>query len=593
MSRIALMSADLANRIAAGEVIDRPSSVVKELVENSIDAGSRQIRVSVAKAGREQIRVQDDGCGMDRVDAELCFLRHASSKVKSNYDLRRITTLGFRGEALPSIASIAEVELLTYDGSAGPGSRVIVTPGREPEVQDGPQRRGTVFTVSNLFYNTPARLKYLKSDATETSSIVEVVEHLALGFPAVSFELETDGRQVFKTSGRGSIQQAIKEIYGLETAKNMIEISGSNDFFELAGFIARPSISYANRYHQLTFINNRSVYVNKVNQAVIAAYKDYLSPNRYPFTVLLLTVDYSLVDINVHPSKREVRISEEEALARLVKETLGAALRSDRPDYFAGSLPEPKNPAVYLAPPAPTAREIVFEDSRQPAKLEAEPEPLCEEPEPAEPPAPASELASEPHTVLPYLNPLGQVLKTYIVCDGDDGFYLIDQHAAAERINYEKTVRLFEADEVATIAPLVPLVIELPASLVLRLDEAHRVALRRVGIDASPFGATSVKIDALPVVLKDEADSSVVSDLIQSVLKDEAVAISELKHLAIATVACKASIKANMFLTVEGMKVLIKELNQCRNPANCPHGRPTVIKISRYEVEKLFKRTGF
>ena len=288
MSKINLMNAELANRIAAGEVIDRPASVVKELVENSIDAKSKRIQISISEAGKKEIRVADDGTGMDRVDAELCFLRHASSKLKSIYDLRRITTMGFRGEALPSIASISNVEMTTYDGGNAPGTKVTIVPGSEPIIEDSLQRKGTIFTVRNLFFNTPARLKYLKSDMTENAAITEIVEQISLGYPEISFSLTIDGREVLKTSGHGNLLEAISEVYGIESAKKMISIEGENGFFKIIGFICEPSVSYANRYHQLSFINKRPVTIIKANAAFNAAYKDYLPPNRYPFTILFV-----------------------------------------------------------------------------------------------------------------------------------------------------------------------------------------------------------------------------------------------------------------------------------------------------------------
>ena len=333
MSKINLMNAELANRIAAGEVIDRPASVVKELVENSIDAKSKRIQISISEAGKKEIRVADDGTGMDRVDAELCFLRHASSKLKSIYDLRRITTMGFRGEALPSIASISNVEMTTYDGGNAPGTKVTIVPGSEPIIEDSLQRKGTIFTVRNLFFNTPARLKYLKSDMTENAAITEIVEQISLGYPEISFSLTIDGREVLKTSGHGNLLEAISEVYGIESAKKMISIEGENGFFKIKGFICEPSVSYANRYHQLSFINKRPVTIIKANAAFNAAYKDYLPPNRYPFTILFVEVDYSLIDINVHPSKKEVRISHEEKLASLIEDTAKKALFKTRPEY--------------------------------------------------------------------------------------------------------------------------------------------------------------------------------------------------------------------------------------------------------------------
>ena len=625
MSKINLMNAELANRIAAGEVIDRPASVVKELVENSIDAKSKRIQISISEAGKKEIRVADDGTGMDRVDAELCFLRHASSKLKSIYDLRRITTMGFRGEALPSIASISNVEMTTYDGGNAPGTKVTIVPGSEPIIEDSLQRKGTIFTVRNLFFNTPARLKYLKSDMTENAAITEIVEQISLGYPEISFSLTIDGREVLKTSGHGNLLEAISEVYGIESAKKMISIEGENGFFKIKGFICEPSVSYANRYHQLSFINKRPVTIIKANAAFNAAYKDYLPPNRYPFTILFVEVDYSLIDINVHPSKKEVRISHEEKLASLIEDTAKKALFKTRPEYATPvfkKVVEVQIPSasknVDNKPQQMSLNDVLKENSNIEilqhveeinSKKEEIPSLILNDiekneaveekvetyffPEKEEINVEKSfeEIINEPKTTLPELFPIGQVLKTYIVCDGEDGMYLIDQHAAAERINYEKAVRQFNSLAVETTIPLMPLIVELPSSLMLRYDRKHQEMLKSSGFITEEFTTFSLRVEEFPTVLKDDEDG--VRDIIISVLKDEKMELSELKHLAIATVACKASIKANMFLTLENMKTLIQELNKCHNPANCPHGRPTVIKLSKYEIEKLFKRTGF
>ena len=589
MSKINLMNAELANRIAAGEVIDRPASVVKELVENSIDAKSKRIQISISEAGKKEIRVADDGTGMDRVDAELCFLRHASSKLKSIYDLRRITTMGFRGEALPSIASISNVEMTTYDGGNAPGTKVTIVPGSEPIIEDSLQRKGTIFTVRNLFFNTPARLKYLKSDMTENAAITEIVEQISLGYPEISFSLTIDGREVLKTSGHGNLLEAISEVYGIESAKKMMSIEGENGFFKIKGFICEPSVSYANRYHQLSFINKRPVTIIKANAAFNAAYKDYLPPNRYPFTILFVEVDYSLIDINVHPSKKEVRISHEEKLASLIEDTAKKALFKTRPEYATPvfkKVVEVQIPSasknVDNKPQQMSLNDVLKENSN----IE-----ILQQKEEINVEKSFEESINEPKTTLPELFPIGQVLKTYIVCDGEDGMYLIDQHAAAERINYEKAVRQFNSLAVETTIPLMPLIVELPSSLMLRYDRKHQEMLKSSGFITEEFTTSSLRVEEFPTVLKDDEDG--VRDIIISVLKDEKMELSELKHLAIATVACKASIKANMFLTLENMKTLIQELNKCHNPANCPHGRPTVIKLSKYEIEKLFKRTGF
>lgn len=315
MSKIELMKPELANLIAAGEVIERPASVIKELVENSIDAGAKNIFVGVSEAGKGSILVKDDGSGMDREDAQACFLRHASSKIKTEYDLSRIHTLGFRGEAIPSIAAVSKVILTTSDGN-GAGTRVEANPNEDLAVFDAVARKGTVFEVKNLFFNTPARLKYLKSEQSETYAIVETVEHLALGFPEISFSLALDGKEVFRTSGRGDLLETIQKIYGNDIAQSLYPVKKEGVAYSFSGFVSKPEVSYSKRYNLLTFLNKRCIYDYKINKAIEDAYRDYLPPLRYPFAILDLSLDYSLVDVNVHPTKKEVRISMEEEIAR-------------------------------------------------------------------------------------------------------------------------------------------------------------------------------------------------------------------------------------------------------------------------------------
>ena len=616
MGRIAVMNPELANLIAAGEVIERPSSVVKELVENAIDANAKHIEISIFKAGREKIVVKDDGIGMDEIDAALAFKRHASSKIKSQYDLMSIKTLGFRGEALPSIAAVSKVELITSTGEKG--TRVFLEPDKEMVIEDASARKGSIFTISELFYNTPARLKYLKADKTEISDIVEKVEHLALGFPAVSFVLYIDERQVIKTSGRGDLLECISALYGHDVAKKMVKIEAQSSKFSIFGYIAPPSISYATRYDMLSFINNRSVYIAKAQKAIIDSYKDYLAPTRYPLTIIYINVDSSLVDVNVHPSKKEVRLSSEEELASLITDTIKRALIRLRPTYsevtskdtvkIEVKAPVFNRPITPVTPINTSASvksnyEVKNEEygntyidnsytNIDSFKDEEYVQPLAQEQLTKEEPYQETLFENDESSQIPDLKPIGQILKTYIVCDGPDGLYLIDQHAAGERINYEKYEREFNKIQ-ETVEPLFPIVIDLPYSSLVNFDVEHIALLKSLGIEASSFGGNSIRIDRIPITLKDDDDESVLTDIVLEALKDRKADISSLKHLAIASKACKASVRANAILSVESQNALIRELFKCQNPANCQHGRPTIIKISKADIEKLFKRTGF
>ena len=600
MNRINLMSPELANMIAAGEVIERPSSVIKELVENSIDAKATRIEVDIYDVGRKLIRVKDDGFGMSREDAKLAFKRHASSKVKSVYDLMRITSLGFRGEALPSIASVSNVILLTSDGEEG--TKIALSPSKEMEVSDAALRKGTTFEIRDLFFNTPARMKYLKSDKTENASSIEVMEHLSMCYSDVSFVLRIDGKTIFETTGRGDLKEVIALIYGKEVAKKLLEVSFEGEGYSFKGYIGEPSISYSTRYDILNFLNRRSVYVPKVQKAFIDAYKDYLPPSRYPFVAVNFSVDYSLVDVNVHPTKREVRLSIEEEVASNVYKEVKRSLLLTRHSFVSSSIS-----GATLTLEQPTLKEDdfvnIFEENekKQPQEAFKDVVTLFDEfdKEEKENYIKDSLIVEddvsprfESKTNFPSLTLIGQVFDTYLLAQGDDGLYFIDQHAAAERINFEKCEDDFNSSS-SRVVPLIPLVIELPYSSLTNYDKEHILALESLNIYTSSFGGNAIKVDEIPSYLSEEDDESVLRDIILSTLKGNKVDIASLKRLSIASRACKMSLKANRLLTREEQLRLLKNLAKCRNPLNCPHGRPTIVKVSKYDLEKMFKRTGF
>lgn len=600
MNRINLMSPELANMIAAGEVIERPSSVIKELVENSIDAKATRIEVDIYDVGRKLIRVKDDGFGMSREDAKLAFKRHASSKVKSVYDLMRITSLGFRGEALPSIASVSNVTLLTSDGEEG--TKICLSPSKEMEVSDAALRKGTTFEIRDLFFNTPARMKYLKSDKTENASSIEVMEHLSMCYSDVSFVLRIDGKTIFETTGRGDLKEVIALIYGKEVAKKLLEVSFEGEGYSFSGYIGEPSISYSTRYDILNFLNRRSVYVPKVQKAFIDAYKDYLPPSRYPFVAVNFSVDYSLVDVNVHPTKREVRLSIEEEVASNVYKEVKRSLLLTRQSFVSSSIS-----GATLTLEQPTLKEDdfvnIFEENekKQPQEAFKDVVTLFDEfdKEEKENYIKDSLIVEddvsprfESKTNFPSLTLIGQVFDTYLLAQGEDGLYFIDQHAAAERINFEKCEDDFNSSS-SRVVPLIPLVIELPYSSLTNYDKEHILALESLNIYTSSFGGNAIKVDEIPSYLSEEDDESVLRDIILSTLKGNKVDIASLKRLSIASRACKMSLKANRLLTREEQLRLLKNLAKCRNPLNCPHGRPTIVKVSKYDLEKMFKRTGF
>lgn len=613
------MKPELANLIAAGEVIERPASVIKELVENSIDAKAKNIYIGVIDAGRGTILVKDDGIGMDREDAKACFLRHASSKIKTEYDLNRIHTLGFRGEAIPSISAVSKVTLTTNHIGETIGTKVESIPNEELYVSDAPSRVGTIFEIKDLFFNTPARLKYLKSNKVETYAIIETVEHLALGFPEISFSLNIDGKEIFRTSGRGDLLEAIQKIYGNTIATSLFPIKKEEITYSFTGFIGKPEINYSRRKDMLIFLNNRCIYDYKINKAIEEAYKDYLPPLKYPFCVIMLDIDSSLVDVNVHPTKKEVRISLEDDIIRGIKDEILKTLIYKKPIYFASQ--DDKSTSIGdafdtsdIQIDVPLVNKVeTYDDviSRREEKIEYVNDPLpfiptYESNSPLKEESTSKPEASYSSTdyydtifekedisfKLPEMHPIGQVLQTYILCDGIDCFYILDQHAAAERVNYEKTQALFASIK-SRVVPLFPLTFDLSPKEVNNYDEEHINRLSSLGIITESFGNKTIKVTEIPSFLNGKDDEEVISDCIHACLNDEKEDPLSLLHLTIANIACKKSIKANHRMSIIEIESLLKDLSKCRNPANCPHGRPTIIKISKADVEKMFRRSGF
>lgn len=621
MSKISLMSEDLANLIAAGEVIERPSSVIKELVENSIDAKATSIFIGVVDAGKKEILVKDNGSGMDRIDAQNCFLRHASSKIKNEFDLNHIRTLGFRGEAIPSIASVSTVELIT--SSNNEGTKIISKPNRDLQVSDALIIDGTSFKVSDLFFNTPARLKYLKSNKIEVNSIIETVEHLALSFPSISFELMIDNKTIFKTNGRGNLLETIAKVYGNDIVQALYPVNYSSVSFSFDGYISKPEVNYSKKYRIITFLNNRFIYNYKFTKAVIDSYLDYLPPLRYPFVILNLKIDSSLVDVNVHPSKKEVRISLEDEMVRNIKDEIEHTLRVKKPLYDSSSDMKSQNDLKIIEEKAfydydlkekeeiPLSKKSIetfrldFESTFE-STSKVDFNQVKEESYNYSSNYRQTSFYKEDNSkdyydeifkdITPFslkeMHPLGQILHTYIVCDSDDGLYLIDQHAANERINYEKTEALFRS-ETKSVIPLFPITYEMSYKEMNNFDSEHISTLEKMMIKVESFGDKTLKVNEVPIFLSSSDDEYLIKDIISSCLNDSKVDPINLLHLTIANIACKKSIKANRDLSLLEMELLIKDLSRCNNPSNCPHGRPTLIKLTKKDIEKIFRRSGF
>ena len=589
MSKVHLLSQSISNMIAAGEVVERPSSVVKELVENAIDAKARHIDIVIKDAGRTLIKVIDDGIGMDKEDALLALKRHATSKILDERDLFNISTLGFRGEALPSIAAVSHLVLTTSTGN-NVGTKVEVVNSNEIKVENAPLRKGTEIEVNELFYNTPARLKYLKSDTTEFAQIHDVVVHIALGYPNIIFTLIHNDKVVFKTNGNGNVLEIIAEIYGKETARIMKKLTCENYDFKVEGYISKIQINRANRYSMITLLNGRYVRMLQVNNALIEAYKTYLPDDRYPITVLNIEVDPSLVDINVHPSKHEVRLSKEKDLVNLIKENTLLTLKEE---LLTPSISKtPKEKEIVLTPSLNFDSENFF--TKEEVKVVKEELPLIiEEKEEVEVKINKEDIKQviqEEIKEPTYFRVIGQYHGTYILCEFDDGLYIIDQHAAAERINFEKYSRLL-GTTTSSIKLLVPLLLDYTYNEIKQIEENKNV-LETLGIYFESFSNSNIRISEVPSYFMDVNMKVYVRDVIEMILNKSKVSSLDIRLNAIATIACKASIKANHSLNTLDMQNLIKNLLKCENPNTCPHGRPTMLKYANYELEKFFKRAG-
>ena len=588
MAVIKIMDEILANKIAAGEVVERCASVVKELVENSIDAGSTKIKIELIEAGTKEIKVTDNGCGMDKEDAVLAFSRHATSKIKDEGDLYHINTLGFRGEALASIASVSKVTLKTSTGDIG--TIVNIEGGKIKSVENGDARRGTIITVNDLFYNTPARLKHMKSLYTELASITEYVNKLALSHPNIKFILTNNQSILLNTDGSGNLLKVVKSIYGTDVVKKMINIQNSNKDYEINGYITLPEIHRSNRNHIITIVNGRVVRNMELNRVINDSYHSYKPDNRYPIVVLEITVDPTLIDVNIHPTKMDIKFSKMEELLNLIETTIKDALKN-----------------TYLVPHIEVKEEIKQEkedkrhyeeqtlvlDRISESQIEYE-LPINEDINKDEDINEEMEIKKEEdNKKLPELYPVGLVHGTYIICQNEQGMYIIDQHAANERINYEFYKRKLGNPNKESISLLFPFVIELSNIEFIILKENLEI-LRNMNFDISEFGLNSVIVKAHPTWLPKGYEEEATRKIIEIVIKYEKdFNIEKFNESVAITLSCKLAIKANENLTLLEMENLINELRKCENPYNCPHGRPTVIFYSKYDLEKLFKRSGF
>ncbi|MGN1338247.1 MAG: DNA mismatch repair endonuclease MutL [Candidatus Coprovivens sp.] len=586
MSKIKVMSENLANKIAAGEVVEKCASVVKELVENSIDAGSENIKIELKDGGLKEIKIIDNGSGMEHEDALLSFQRHATSKLTREDDLFFINTLGFRGEALPSIASVSEVDLLTCASEVG--THIHIKGGKLITDEPSDARKGTIITISNLFFNTPARLKYLKSEQYELSNTVSFIEKLAFSYPAIKFELTNNGKTLVKTSGSNNLHKVIHEIYGLNVSSNMMYVKGSTDDYEMEGYICKPEILKSNRNHMITIVNGRIVKNFDLNRAINDAYYTYKPDIKFPIVVLKFETDPTLIDVNIHPTKQDIKLSKLDELYNMIVDTIKNKL------YQELLIPKAikEEPTTEISLPTTMIKNEVVDSKIEKEKATeivqtefdlsiSEEQNKYEEPK---------ELVINQELKKLVLYPVGLALGTYIIAQNEEGVYMIDQHAAQERINYEKYLKALKEEKTTTVAPLFPINIELNSSDFITIQENLSV-LTDMGFVIEEFGFNTITIKEHPTWLKEGYEEESIHKIIDSIIsignRFDRVKFNE--HIAI-TLACKMSIKANTRISTEAMEEILNELVETDNPYNCPHGRPTIIKFSIYDMEKMFKR---
>jgi len=705
MGKINILSAELSNKIAAGEVVERPSSVVKELVENSIDAGSTNIKVIIKEFGIQQIRIIDNGSGISNDDLARAFLRHATSKISADYDLFHIETLGFRGEALASISSVSKVTIKSCAGEAQ-GKMLVLEGGKVVSEEYYAPIKGTDLSVENLFYNTPARLKYLRNPHTEQANITNIIHKFALSYPNVAFELHVDGKITFKTYGDGDVHKILSKIYNMGVARNMIEFSGSNDDYKVFGYISVPEETRASKNYINIFINGRYIKNYGIQNAIIDAYETLLMINRYPLCVINIEMDPILLDVNVHPTKQEVRLSKEAELIRLIKEVIAERLSNytyipqgmnnvltkkekakiekinflDELDNKFGDVEdknifseEKKEPEVDLEVELSfpdtqeevashviqedeilfggdllsksgeekipvQSKENTFNQRNKTQKIKSDLPDLSYSSHPRDnrnkygdkptkkeienfmnfskkednssyddrtEKVVSNVVKDDSHfneikdakivqdddtkvRTLPDLKVLAQIFKTYILSEADNKLFLIDQHAAAERYNYEKLQREFIERKNYKKQMLIPLMFD------FSVEEAAEVRnnlekFEELGIVFEEFGDNSYVVREFPGWIEED-EEQMIKIIVEKVLRNNNITFNELRNDAIAMASCKMSIKANQVLTDVEMNKVISDLYECKNPFTCPHGRPIITKMEKKDLEKMFKR---
>ena len=612
MGKIKRMSEQLSNMIAAGEVIERPASVVKELLENAIDAKSTNIEIHLQDSGIRQIKVIDNGEGMSSEDAVLAFERHATSKVKTQYDIFRIQTLGFRGEALPSIASVSDVHVRTSDGASS-GIHLNIKAGEVIANEPGVMRKGTEMEINHLFFNTPARLKHIKSLNTELSHITDYLNKISLSHPEIAFKLYNNQRLLFQTNGQNNLQSVIASIYGFDVAKKMLPFSAKNDDFEISGFLSDPIINRASRNYVTIIVNGRAIRNYQLMRSIIDAYHTLLPKDKYPIVILNLTLDPILVDVNVHPAKLEVRFSQEESLKTFIYHELNKVLRAveyipetevkdiqsvfEKPIQQTLSMvqdePIKEMPSVQYTVNSPIFSEPIHPTSESKETLPD----IQKQEEVNEPRLKIEQERNDFKVVVPTrkavktleLHYIGQLHGTYLLAQNDEGLFIVDQHAAMERVQYEKNYRLLRDVNGDCVELIIPIVLKYTVNELLLLKEMLP-SLGQYGFEIEEFGGQSLVVRSIPIWCQNLEAKQVIETILQQIIYDNKVDIGKLRESVAIMMSCKGSIKANQYINEYEIKQLLVNLCECEQPYTCPHGRPIIVKLTKYEIEKLFKR---
>jgi DNA mismatch repair protein MutL len=575
---IHLLPDEVASQIAAGEVVERPASVVKELLENSLDAGARQISIRIEQSGKSLIEVTDDGLGIPAAELTLAVLRHATSKLQSAQELFSIATLGFRGEALASIGSVSHLTLTAHSREEAVGARIQVDGGRAGEIESAGAPYGTQVRVENLFFNVPARLKFLKQDATERQQIEALVTRYAVAYPTVRFLLAQDGRTVLQTTGNGSAREVLAALYGIEIARQMLEVTLAEDEIKISGFTSPVALTRSNRRELTFFVNGRWVQDIALNTALLQAYHTLLMVGRYPMAILFLEIPAEEVDVNVHPAKAEVRFRHSDQIFSTVQRAVRRALLaySPVPQVSASGWRSPNagrmiDPAWEMAGSTPT-----FATPGIPALPQA-----------GQAEAGQNEM---PSGQLPILRLIGQIGATYLVAEGPDGLYLIDQHAAHERVLFERYQKQLNGP-IPAQSLLEPVLIQLPPHSAQSLLEKLPL-LGNLGFQVEAFGPGTFRVHAVPVFLASGDPAAAVRVVVEDFEEDETPLEAELEMRLAARICKRMAVKGGQILGVEEQKKLLHDLETCQSPRTCPHGRPTMIHLSVDLLERQFGRRG-